>query len=144
MVAEDKSNGRFRDALVTAAAEMLVARWKPMPAPDWVTCIPSSRRPELVPDFAARLASALGLPFVTAVVKAKHNQEQKAQQNRYFQCRNLDGAFTVREPLPVGPVLLIDDIVDSAWTMTVVSMLLRRARSGLVWPMALASVSLAN
>ena len=144
MVAEDKSNGHFRDDLVAAAEEMLVGRWKPMPAPDWVTCIPSSRRPELVPDFAARLARALGLPFVTAVVKAKHNQQQKAQQNRYFQCRNLDGAFAVQEPLPAGPVLLIDDIVDSAWTMTVVSMLLRRARSGLVWPMALASVSLAN
>ena len=143
-VAEDKGNGRFRDALVDAAAEMLRERWKPVPAPEWVACVPSLRRPRLVPDYAARLARALDLPFEEAVVKVKDNEEQKAQQNRYYQCRNLDGVFAVRDGMPPGPVLLIDDVVDSAWTLTVVSMLLRRAGSGLVWPMALASASFAN
>ena len=143
-VAEDKGNGRFRDALVDAAAEMLRERWKPVPAPTWVACVPSLRRPRLVPDYAARLARALDLPFEEAVVKVKDNEEQKAQQNRYYQCRNLDGVFAVRDRVPPGPVLLIDDVVDSAWTLTVVSMLLRRAGSGPVWPMALASASFAN
>ena len=96
------------------------------------------------PRHAARLARALDLPFEEAVVKVKDNEEQKAQQNRYCQCRNLDGVFAVRDGMPPGPVLLIDDVVDSAWTLTVVSMLLRRAGSGPVWPMALASASFAN
>ncbi len=53
---------RFDDDLVTAAAA-LVENWKPDPAPTWVTAVPSLRRPELVPEFAERLAAALGLPY---------------------------------------------------------------------------------
>ena len=142
-VAEDKRNGHFRDELADAAAEMVRERWRPNPVPTWVTCVPSLRRPRLVPDYAARLARALDLPFEEAVVKVRDNEEQKAQQNRYYQCRNLDGVFATDGVLP-GPVLLVDDVVDSGWTLTVVSMLLRRAGSGPVWPIALASASFAN
>jgi ATP-dependent DNA helicase RecQ len=39
-------------------------------------------------------------------------------------------------PLP-GPVLLVDDIVHSRWTMTVGAWLLRENGSGEVWPLAL-------
>ncbi len=143
-VAADKDSGRFRDALVDAAAEMLRERWRPTPPPDWVACVPSLKRPNLVPDYATRLAHKLGLPFEEAVLKVKDNEEQKAQQNRYHQCRNLDGVFAVSDNVRPGPVLLIDDVVDSRWTLTVVSMLLRRAGSGPVWPMALASASFAG
>jgi len=37
-----------------------------------------------------------------------------------------------------GPVLLVDDMVDSRWTLTVVSTLLRAGGSGEVFPLALA------
>ena len=77
------------------------------------------------------------------MIKVRDNEEQKAQHNRYYQCRNLDGVFATGGVLP-GPVLLVDDVVDSASTLTVVSMLLRRAGSGPVWPTALASASFAN
>ena len=143
-VAADKGRGRFRDALVDAAAEMLRERWRPTPPPDWIACVPSLKRPHLVSDFAARLAAKLGLPFEEAVRKVRDNDEQKAQHNRYHQCRNLDGVFAVSEEIRHGPVLLVDDVVDSGWTLTVVSMLLRRAGSGPVWPMALASASFAS
>ncbi len=98
----------------------------------------------MVHDYAVRLARALGLPFVEAVVKVRDNEKQRVQQNRYYQCRNLDGVFAVRGEAPSDPVLLIDDVVDSAWTMTVVAMLLRRAGSGPVWPLALATAGFAN
>lgn len=103
--------------------------------------MPSRNHPELVPDFARRLAARLELPFVQAVTKVRNNEQQKLQQNRYHQCHNLDGVFAVMEGIPNGPVLLVDDIVDSAWTMTVVAALLRQAGSGLVWPVALATTS---
>ena len=48
-------DGRFADELVLACS-VLLAQWSPQPAPEWVTCIPSLRHPELVPDFAERLA----------------------------------------------------------------------------------------
>ena len=140
-VADGKQAGRFDDELVDAMAEMIQERWQPDPAPGWVCCIPSRRHPDLVPDFAARLAKRLGLPFVDAVAKVKNNQAQKLQQNSFHQGHNLDGAFTISQAVPSDPVLLVDDIVDSRWTLTVVAALLQQAGSGAVFPVALASTS---
>lgn len=141
VVADDKHNGHFRDDLVDAVAEMLRDRWRPNPSPTWVTCVPSRNHPTLVADFGRRLAKALGLPFVPAIVKVKDNEPQKGQQNRFHQCRNLDGVFSIVGAVPSGPVLLLDDVVDSAWTMTVAAVLLRQAGSGPVWPVALTTSS---
>ena len=144
MVADDKRNGRFRDELVEAAAEMFTDRWMPEPAAKWVTCVPSSRHPELVRDFAGRLAARLGLPFVEALRKVRDNQPQKVQENSYHRCRNLDGVFEVMTEIPRGPVLLVDDIVDSGWTLTVLAALLGQHGAGPVFPLALASTSRGN
>ena len=141
LVADDKHRGHFRFELVKAVAEMLRDRWQPVPSPEWVTCVPSRAHPNLVPGFAQRLASALELPFMPVVSKTRHNEPQKVQQNRFYQCRNLDGAFRVDGLVPQGPVLLVDDIVDSGWTMTVVAALLRQSGSGSVWPVALATTN---
>tara|TARA_Y100000741_G_scaffold335987_1_gene294303 strand:+ start:1 stop:1668 length:1668 start_codon:yes stop_codon:yes gene_type:complete len=140
-VADNKHDGRFCDELVEAMAAMIQQRWQPNPAPQWICCVPSRNHPELVPDFAQRLAARLGLPFVDAVSKVKSNQQQKGQQNRFHQCRNLDGAFQVTQLYRDQPVLLVDDIVDSGWTLTVIAALLQQAGSGLVYPIALASSS---
>ena len=141
VVARDKHGGRFGDQLVRAAAEMIRDRWRPDPWPDWVTCVPSNRHPALVPEYASRLAEALSLPYASVVEKVRENAPQKAQQNRFHQCHNLDGAFAVDGRIPEGGVLLIDDIVDSKWTLTVVAALLRRAGCPAVWPFALATSS---
>ena len=141
LVANDKIQGHFRDELVEAVAEMLRDRWQPDPSPEWVTCVPSQNHPDLVPDFAQRLATVLGLSFMPVVTKTQHNEPQKVQQNRFHQCRNLDGVFRIDELVPEGPVLLLDDVVDSGWTMTVIAALLRQAGSGPVWPVALATAS---
>ena len=140
MVAEDKHNDHFRDELVEATAKMIRERWNPEEYPEWVCCVPSRNHPELVPSFAQRLAAALSLPFVDVISKTRDNELQKLQQNRYRRCRNLDGAFEVTQP-HTGPVLLVDDIVDSGWTFTVVAALLQQAGSGKVYPVALASTS---
>lgn len=140
-VADNKYAGRFSDELVEAMAEMIQQRWQPNPAPQWVCCVPSLNHPELVPDFARRLATRLDLPFVDAVSKVKDNQPQKGQQNRFHQCRNLDGVFAVTQFYKGQPVLLVDDIVDSGWTLTVIAALLQQAGSGIVYPVALASSS---
>ena len=139
VVAEDKHSNHFRDELVNAMATMITDRWRPDPAPTWVTCIPSLGHPMLVPGFASRLAERLGLPFVQALAKIKQNGAQKEQQNRFYQCWNLDGVFEVQGDIPSGPVLLVDDIVDSGWTLTVGAALLLRKGSGPVFPVALAS-----
>lgn len=140
MVADDKHAGRFRDELVIAAAAMIKERWQPESFPVWVCCVPSLKHPTLVADFAHRLATELGLPFVNVIKKVKPNEPQKLQQNRFHQCRNLDGAFSIEQPKS-GSVLLVDDIIDSGWTFTVIAALLQQAGSGKVYPFALASTS---
>lgn len=139
MVEENKHNNYFSDELVDAMIEM-IQQWQPRPAPKWVCCVPSQRHPALVPDFAQRLAKKLGLPFYDAITKIKNNAPQKEQENRFHQCHNLDGAFDVTQYLD-SPVLLIDDVIDSGWTLTVLSALLQQAGSGVVYPVALATTS---
>ncbi len=143
MVAQGKVEGRLADDLVTASAELIQTRWKMASLPAWVTCIPSTRHPDLVPDFAMRLAAMLGLPFRPLLIKTRHTEEQKGMQNRYHQCHNLDGAFAVAESVPelAGPVLLVDDVFDSGWTLTLAVALLRQAGSGPVHPYALATTT---
>ena len=85
VVSEDKHSNHFRDDLVEAVAEMITERWNPEPAPQWLTCVPSHNHPELVPDFARRLAKKLQIPFIEAIDKVRDNEPQKLQQNRYHQ-----------------------------------------------------------
>ncbi|HSK00283.1 MAG TPA: RecQ family ATP-dependent DNA helicase [Kofleriaceae bacterium] len=130
-------SGRFDAQLVDACAE-LVRAWSPQPAPTWVTCVPSLRHPSLVPDLARRLGLALGLPFHAVLAKTDERPEQKTMANSTYQARNLDGALAVVASPGAGPVLLVDDMVDSGWTLTVSAWLLRSNGSGVVWPLALA------
>jgi ATP-dependent DNA helicase RecQ len=133
-------DGRFADQLVEACAAM-VRTWAPQPAPVWLTCIPSRRHPQLVPEFARRLAGALGLPFHLVLVKSDDRPAQKEMANSSQQARNVDGAFLVQGTVPPGPMLLVDDMVDSKWTLTVAAYLLTSNGAGPVYPLALASTA---
>ncbi|MDD4025774.1 MAG: phosphoribosyltransferase, partial [Kiritimatiellae bacterium] len=139
MVREDKYNvGKFRDALADGCMQMLET-WQPQPQPIWLTCIPSLTHPDLVPDFARRLAARIGIPFVSCLKKIRQNEEQKHMHNSFQQAKNLDGVFDVDQAsMPSGSVLLVDDMVDSRWTFTVATALLRQAGCPAVFPLALA------
>ena len=127
----------FADSLVAACVKMIDG-WNPQPTPAWVTCIPSLRHPDLIPDFAQRLAGALNLPFHRLLQKTDNRPEQKTMANSAQQARNVDGSLALNsQAVPDGPVLLIDDMVDSRWTFTVAAWLLRKGGSGEVWPLAL-------
>ena len=92
-----------------------------------------------MPDFASRLADALGLPFIPVVERVRTRPAQKEMENSHQQFRNVDGAFAVDDALVrPEPVLLIDDMADSRWTLTVIASELRRAGTGQVHPFALA------
>lgn len=142
MVAHGKSQGRFDDELVDATVNLIRNRWSAAAPITWVTCIPSNRHPKLVPDFAARLAVALGIPFHAVIQKTRETEPQKRMENRFHQCYNLDGAFMIRSATGTsGPVLLVDDVVDSAWTLTLAAALLRQAGTTAVYPFALATTA---
>jgi len=129
---------RFDKKLIEGCLQM-IDNWALHPEPSWVTCVPSLSRPELVPDFASRLADRLGLPFVPCVHKVKDNRPQKEMENSFQQAGNLDGVFEIGdEDIPNEAVFLVDDVVDSGWTMTIIGSLLRQAGCPAVFPLVLA------
>lgn len=130
--------GAFGDDLIQASAELIATRWNPHPFPEWVTCVPSMRKPELVSGFARGVAERLGIPFVAAVRKTRDTAPQKEMENSAQQLRNIYGAFEIEGAVPAGPALLIDDMVDSGWTLAVIGAALREAGSGPLYPFALA------
>jgi len=88
------------------------------------------------------LACALELPFLPVIAKSRETEPQKNMENRFHQCHNLDGAFEVHvQPGTEAPVLLVDDVVDSAWTLTLASALLLQSGTTTVFPFALATTA---
>jgi len=136
-------DGQFADQLVEACAAM-VRSWAPQPALAWITCVPSRRHPNLVPDFARRLAAALNLPFHPVLEKIDDRRAQKEMANSSQQARNVDGSLRIRGNVPAGPVLLVDDMVDSRWTITVAAYVLTSNGKGPVYPLAVASTASAD
>ena len=129
---------QFADELVDAVVEM-IADWSISECPTWITCIPSTKSGDLVPHFARRLAAKLGIPFHAVVTKVRTTAPQKGMENSAHQGANVSGAFKIVGELPFGSVFLVDDLVDSRWTLTEVGRILRQYGSGNVYPVALAS-----
>jgi ATP-dependent DNA helicase RecQ len=143
LVARGRDEGdAFDERLIAAAAELVEARWRPDPAPQWVAAVPSARRPALLADLAVRLGAALGLPVAAPLRVLGEPPPQNGLENSAQQARNALEALLVEPSLVrAGPVLLVDDVVDSRWTLTVAGRLLRAAGCAAVLPLALADAS---
>jgi ATP-dependent DNA helicase RecQ len=128
-----RNDGLLSDELVEASAA-LIGEW--LPRFDGTILSVPSLGPNriLVENFARRLAHLLHVPVSDCLVKVKDNALQKLMENSAQQLRNVDGVFGIRGNAPTGPILLVDDVVDSRWTMTVVGDLLLAAGSGPVYP----------
>lgn len=143
---ETVANGKYKDKyfsdeLVTACYEMILDWFKDqsLVKPVWITCVPSLNRPTLVASFAERLAQKLHIPFVPCVKKIKQNRPQKEMENSVQQYLNVKDVFDIQNnSLLQKPCFLIDDVVDSRWTFTVISRLLCQKGCPKVYPLALA------
>lgn len=138
LVRSGKRAEHFDNKLAHAMYDLIVNQWKPDPMPTWITCVPSLRKKTLVKNFALELAELLKIPFVDCIRKIKETNPQKMMKNSFQQVRNLDGAFEIDcDTIIDEPVLLIDDMVDSRWTFTILAAMLQSAGSGPVYPCAL-------
>lgn len=127
---------RFSNELVELSKEYLKDVMKEHI--DVVTAVPSLRRPNLVPDFAQRLADELHIPFKDLIHKVKQTDEQKLFQNSYMQQMNIENSIELTDDIREKVILLVDDMVDSKWTFTVISAKLLQAGAKAVYPFALA------
>lgn len=106
---------------------------------DCVVPIPSRRHPNLVPCFARDLAAILRITYIEAVEKTRDATEQKTLLSSVRQEENIrDSTGVIRRDVIGGRVvLLVDDMVDSRWTLTVVAAKLLEAGAMRVYPFAL-------
>jgi len=133
-------DGPVPDEVVDGMVRVL-SRWRPSwtDRPTWITTVPSRRRPGLVADLARRIGGIGKLPVHPALDRAKDTPAQARMDNSARQAANAIAGLRVADGLtpPPGPVLLVDDLVQSGWTLTVAAALLREAGSGPVYPLAL-------
>lgn len=105
-----------------------------------LTYVPSLRS-DIVQEFAKKLAVKLDIPCL-CLLKKTYAQQQKQMENSSFQCENAQRSFSLSEGTTVPErILLIDDMVDSKWTLTVCGNILTKAGAEHVYPFALATTS---
>jgi ATP-dependent DNA helicase RecQ len=131
------------DELLKACARVLGA-WEWAQRPAAVVAMPSRRRPVLVAGVAQGLARLGRLPYLGELDLAHGGPDGRPGGNSAFRLAGLWGRLVVggelRNRLAAidGPVLLVDDLADSRWTMTVAGRELRRAGASAVLPFVLA------
>jgi len=124
---------------VFAALVKVLAGWGWEQRPAGVVALPSRRRPQLVGSLAARLAQVGRLPLLGTLERTR-DEGERTRSNSAQRLRAVAGSLAVPPGLVLdgSAVLLVDDVVDSGWTLTEAARLLREAGTGPVLPLVLA------
>ncbi|TFD54721.1 DEAD/DEAH box helicase [Cryobacterium frigoriphilum] len=135
---------------MTAACIRVLADWKWEERPAAVVAMPSRAHPLLIDSVAQALAQVGRLPFLGTLDAVNGGPTGTSGGNSAYRLAAVWERFAVGDDLaaalttaaPDGfagrPVLLIDDVADSRWTLTVAGRALRRAGAGAVLPFTLA------
>ena len=134
-------DGKFSAKLADFAIDAFKNKKWPEAQIDFVAYVPSLRRPNLVKDFAHLLADKMERQCFDVIVKTQNNPQQKKMENSAHQYSNVADCFGLANGYDIRgkTCLLVDDMVDSKWTFTAISLLLRQNGVAAVYPFALAS-----
>jgi ATP-dependent DNA helicase RecQ len=134
----DAPDGPVPDAIVDAAIRVL-ASWDWEVRPTAVMAVESDLRPQLVSSLATRLAQVGRLTDLGTLARTPGRPPVSAANSAY-RVAGLAGAFVTPHPLPTdGPVLLVDDLWDTGWTLTTAARELRSAGAPAVLPFVIAT-----
>jgi ATP-dependent DNA helicase RecQ len=126
------------DDVVQAVVQVL-AGWGWEQRPVAVVAVPSRTRPLLVGSLAGRVAALGRMQDLGSLRRTREEPPGTGLSNSAQRLRAVHGAFALpAAPLPDGPVLLVDDLTSTGWTLTECARLLRSAGSGPVLPLVLA------
>jgi ATP-dependent DNA helicase RecQ len=134
------------DDLVAAVVKVL-AGWDWDQRPVGVVTLPSRTKPKLVESLGQRIAEIGRIPYLGELRYAAGAPPSRSAGRQHNSAQRLAAVWrelTLPEETAdaarrlAGPVLLVDDRVETGWTMTVAARLLRQAGLPAVLPLALA------
>jgi ATP-dependent DNA helicase RecQ len=125
---------------VLRAVVAVLAGWGWEQRPAGVVAVPSRSRPRLVGSLAGRLAQVGRLAMLGTLDRVRDEPPSTGRSNSAQRLRAVHGALAVPPGMVLdgAPVLLVDDRVDTGWTLTEAARVLREAGSGPVLPLVLA------
>lgn len=130
-------------ALVQACVRVL-AEWGWEERPAAVISIPSRRRPQLVDSVARALSDVGRLPYLGALSLKNGGPSGEPGGNSAYRLSSVWDRFDLDPQLVTAlegyrgrPILLVDDLTDSRWTLTVAGRLIRGAGASAVLPFSL-------
>jgi ATP-dependent DNA helicase RecQ len=129
---------------IVQAAVKVLASWDWSTRPTAVLAMDSDRHPLLISSLARELARLGRLTDLGTLQYALERRPVTAANSAY-RVAALDGSWLSPDPTVIGgaggPVLLVDDMVDTGWTLTMAARVVREAGAPDVLPFALASTS---
>ncbi|WP_319454968.1 MULTISPECIES: RecQ family ATP-dependent DNA helicase [unclassified Mycobacterium] len=139
----DEPDAEVSDDVVAAAVKVL-ASWEWQTRPTAVLALDSDRHPKLIASLAREL-SRLGKLTDLGTLQYAPERRAVTAANSAYRVAALQGAWTPPDPAVIGasngPVLLVDDMTDTGWTLTMAARVVRAAGAEAVLPFALASTS---
>ena len=126
------------DDVLTAVIEVLRG-WEWEARPVGIVAVPSRSHPQLIGSLAGRLAHVGRLPMLGSL-ELLREVSSAPRSNSAQRLKAVYGAFAAPRGVVLsgGPVLLVDDRVDTGWTVTEATRVLRQAGAGQVLPLVLA------
>ncbi|WP_166355493.1 RecQ family ATP-dependent DNA helicase [Phytoactinopolyspora limicola] len=133
------------EALLAACVDVLRV-WDWERRPHAVAWLPSRTRSQLIQSVAGHLASVGRLADLGPLQVAPGGPDGEPGGNSAFRLADVWGRWTADDTMratlaeldPEPVVLLVDDLIDSRWTITVAGRALRQTGAGQVLPFALA------
>jgi ATP-dependent DNA helicase RecQ len=144
LLADNAPDEPVTDPVADAVVKVLTA-WDWAVRPAGVLTMPSQTRPRLIASLGQRIAAIGRLPYLGALAYASDAGAGPRRHNSAQRLDSLWHAFTlpaeVRDAIGGldGPVLVVDDRIETGWTMTVAARLLREAGATAALPFALAA-----
>lgn len=143
LVGTTAGDAEVPNSMLQACVQVLAA-WPWAERPTAVVEIPSATRPRLTRSLASQLAAIGRLDFLgTFTSEGPPARRANSAQRLADLWRRLSLSEEVATAVSTasGPILLVDDLIDTGWTMALAARLLRQAGASSVLPFALASTA---